>query len=61
MSGYRDRAIYQLSYDLAVKIHKLTLEVPQYESYEEGRQIRRSKKFGNKAITRNAQPVTRNP
>jgi four helix bundle protein len=44
VSSYRDLEIYQLSYDLAVKIHKLTLKLPRYEQYEEGSQIRKSSK-----------------
>jgi four helix bundle protein len=44
MKNYKDLEIYQLSYDLAVKIHKMTLELPKYELYEEGSQIRRSSK-----------------
>jgi four helix bundle protein len=42
--SYKDLEIYQLSYDLAVKIHWLTLKLPKYEQYEEGRQIRKSSK-----------------
>jgi four helix bundle protein len=44
VGSYRDLEIYQLSYDLAVKIHKLTLKLPRYEQYEEGSQIRKSSK-----------------
>ena len=44
MSSYRDLEIYKLSYDLAIKIHKMSLELPKYEMYEEGSQIRRSSK-----------------
>jgi four helix bundle protein len=47
MKSYRDLEIYSLSYELAVKIHKMSLELPKYEMYEEGGQIRRS----SKAIT----------
>jgi four helix bundle protein len=42
--SYKDLEIYQLSYKLAVKVHKLTLKLPKYELYEEGRQIRKSSK-----------------
>jgi four helix bundle protein len=42
--SYKDLEIYQISYDLAVKIHNLTLKLPNYERYEEGRQIRKSSK-----------------
>lgn len=44
MKKYRDLEIYQLSYDLAVKVHKLSLELPRHELYEEGSQLRRSSK-----------------
>jgi four helix bundle protein len=44
MKSYRDLEIFQLSYDLAVKVHYLTLKLPKYELYEEGSQIRRSSK-----------------
>ena len=44
MASYKDLEIYKLSYDLAIKIHKMSLELPKYEMYEEGSQIRRSSK-----------------
>ena len=44
MKSYRDLEIYQISYDLAVKIHKFSLKLPKYEQYEEGSQIRKSSK-----------------
>ena len=44
MKNYKDLEIYRLSYDLAVKIHKLSLKLPKYELYEEGSQVRRSSK-----------------
>ena len=47
MKSYRELEIYQISYDLAKKIHKMSLTLPKYELYEEGSQIRRS----SKAIT----------
>lgn len=33
-----------MSYDLAVKVHKMSLKLPKYEMFEEGSQIRRSSK-----------------
>ena len=43
--GYNDLEIYQLAKSLAVEIHKMTLsELPKFEMYEEGSQIRRSSK-----------------
>ncbi|MEW6215866.1 MAG: four helix bundle protein [Nitrospirota bacterium] len=44
MKSYRDLEIYKLSYDLAVKIHGMTLKLPKHEMYEEGSQIRKSSK-----------------
>ena len=44
MKSYRDLGIYTLSYELAVKVHKMSLKLPKYELYEEGSQIRRSSK-----------------
>ncbi|MBW1862653.1 MAG: four helix bundle protein [Deltaproteobacteria bacterium] len=42
--SYRDLEIYQLSYELAMEIHRMSLKLPKYELYEEGSQIRRSSK-----------------
>jgi four helix bundle protein len=44
MKSYKDLEIYTLSYDLAIKIHKMSLKLPQFEMYEEGSQIRKSSK-----------------
>lgn len=44
MQSYRELDIYKLSYDLAVKVHKMTMKLPKHEMYEEGSQIRRSSK-----------------
>ncbi|TLX70205.1 four helix bundle protein [Labilibacter sediminis] len=49
MKSYRDLDIYNVSYKLAVEVHKMTLALPKYELYEEGSQIRRS----SKSITSN--------
>jgi len=42
--GYKKLKIYQLSFKLAIEIHKLSLALPKFEMYEEGSQIRRSAK-----------------
>lgn len=39
-----DLKIYRKAHKLAVEIHKMSLELPQFEMYEEGSQIRRSSK-----------------
>lgn len=36
--------IYQLAFNLAIKIHKASLKLPKFELYEQGSQIRRSSK-----------------
>jgi four helix bundle protein len=42
--SYRDLEVYKLAYELAMKIHHMSLKLPKYEFYEEGSQIRRSSK-----------------
>ncbi len=42
--SYRDLEIYQLSRELAMKIHHMSLKLPKHELYEEGGQIRKSSK-----------------
>lgn len=43
--SYEDLDIYNIAVDLAVEVHKMTLqELPKFEMYEEGDQIRRSSK-----------------
>jgi len=41
---YNDLEIYQLSHNLAIEIHKLSLRLPKFELYEEGSQLRRAAK-----------------
>ena len=43
--SYRDLEIYRLSKKLAVDVHRMTLEeLPKFEMFEEGSQIRKSSK-----------------
>ena len=43
--SYRDYEIWQMAHELAVRVHKMTLEkLPKFEMYEEASQIRRSSK-----------------
>ncbi|KPJ73273.1 hypothetical protein AMJ52_03950 [candidate division TA06 bacterium DG_78] len=42
--GYKKLKIYQVSHKLALEVHKMTLDLPKFELYEEGSQIRRSSK-----------------
>ena len=44
MKNYTDLDIYKLSYELALKVHKMSLKLPNYELYEEGSQVGRSSK-----------------
>ena len=41
-NSYRDLEIYQISLDLAVKIYRKSLELPNHDKFEVGSQIRRS-------------------
>lgn len=48
MQSYKDLEVYQLAHRLAIEIHCMTLqELPSFERYEEGSQIR----WSSKAIT----------
>lgn len=43
--SYKKLEIWQIAEELVIKIHKMTLqELPKFEMYEEGSQIRRSSK-----------------
>ncbi|HID87352.1 MAG TPA: four helix bundle protein [Anaerolineae bacterium] len=43
--SYEDLEIYRLAKQCAVEVHRMTLdELPRFEMYEEGAQIRRSAK-----------------
>ena len=42
--GYKKLKIYNLAHDLAIRVHKMTMNLPKYEMFEEGSQIRRSSK-----------------
>ena len=43
--SYRDYEIWQMAYELAVRVHKMTLaKLPKFEMFEEASQIRRSSK-----------------
>ncbi|MBA4311729.1 MAG: four helix bundle protein [Chlorobiaceae bacterium] len=43
-TGYKKLDIYKLSYDLAIKVHRITLTLPKFATYEEESQIHRSSK-----------------
>lgn len=42
--GYKKLEIWQLSRDIVIDIHKMSLMLPKFEMYEVGAQIRRSSK-----------------
>jgi four helix bundle protein len=48
--SYKKLEIWQLSRELSIDIHKMSLQLPTFEMYEEGRQIRRSIKSVRSAI-----------
>ena len=42
--SYRNLEIWQIARELTIDVHKMTLQLPKFEMYEEGSQIRRSMK-----------------
>lgn len=44
MKSYTDLEIYKEAYNLAIDVHKMSMNLPKYELYEQGSQIRRSSK-----------------
>ncbi|HCY76582.1 MAG TPA: four helix bundle protein [Ignavibacteriales bacterium] len=42
--NYKDLEIWQLSREVVIELHRMSLELPKFEMYEEGSQIRRSSK-----------------
>ena len=42
--SYRNLEIWQQARSLSIDVHKMTLQLPKFEMYEEGSQIRRSVK-----------------
>jgi four helix bundle protein len=44
MRSYKDFKVYQKSYDLALRIHRVTLNFPDFEKYEIASQMRRASK-----------------
>jgi len=43
-SGYYKLDIYKFAHELAIKVHAFTMNLPKYELFEEGSQVRRSSK-----------------
>lgn len=44
MKSYKDLDIYNLAFQYALEVHKLSMDLPKFEVYEQGSQIRRSSK-----------------
>ena len=44
MNSYRELEIYREAYKLAIEMHFVSLQLPSYELYEHGSQVRRSSK-----------------
>jgi four helix bundle protein len=44
MKSYKDLEIYQSAYQLALEVHEITMQLPKFEMYEQGSQVRRSSK-----------------
>src|SRR5690606_40912799 len=44
MKSYKDLDIYNLAFQYAIQVHKMSLLLPKFELYEQGSQIRRSSK-----------------
>ncbi|NGP89456.1 four helix bundle protein [Fodinibius halophilus] len=44
MKSHTDLEIYNMAYDYALEVHKMSMDLPKYELYEQGSQIRRSSK-----------------
>ena len=39
--NYKDLEVWQIARELSIEIHKMSLNLPKFEMYEEGNQIRR--------------------
>jgi four helix bundle protein len=42
--NYKNLEVWQIARELSIDIHKMTLNLPKFEMYEEGAQIRKSSK-----------------
>ncbi len=42
MKSYKDLDVYNLAFEYAIDVHKMTAQLPSFEKYEQGSQIRRS-------------------
>ncbi len=44
MKSYKDLKIYQIGMELSLEVHNVSMELPKFELYEIGSQVRRSSK-----------------
>jgi len=44
VKSYKDLEIYKRAYALAIDVHRMSMQLPKYELYEQGSQIRKSSK-----------------
>lgn len=42
--SYRKLEVWQVSREIVIEVHKMSLQLPKFEMFEEGQQIRRSSK-----------------
>src|SRR4030042_1042549 len=42
MSGYKNLVMFQMAYKLAIRVHRFSMKLPDFEKYELGSQVRRS-------------------
>ncbi len=42
--SYRKLEVWQVSREIVIEVHKMSLQLPKFELFEEGQQIRRSSK-----------------
>lgn len=42
--NYKDLEIWQLAREVVIEVYKMTMNLPKFEMFEEGSQIRRSSK-----------------
>ncbi len=48
--SYRKLEIWEISREMVIEIHKMSLQLPKFELFEEGQQIRRSSKCVKSSI-----------
>lgn len=44
MKSYRDLDIYNMAFQYAIEVHRISLKLPKFELFEQGSQVRRSSK-----------------